>query len=137
MKSLLLKALILFCILFYFSGCNNSDGQKIVGNGGNGTGNNPPTAPGNPSPPNNATGTSNLITLNWTCSDPDAGDTVKYDVYLDIVNPPATRVVADYLPLTYQYGIVYHNLTMYWKIVAHDLKGASTSGPVWTFRTAP
>jgi hypothetical protein len=138
MKSLLLKALILFCILFYFSGCDNSDGQKIVGVGnGNGTGNNPPAIPSEPSPANNATGTSNNITLMWTCSDPDVGDTVKYDIYLDPVSPPMTKVVSDYTPTTYGYGVVNHNLTLYWKVVAHDLKGASTSGPVWTFRTAP
>lgn len=138
MKSLLFKIFILLFISFYLSGCDNSTGPKVVvvGSGGNNF-NNPPTVPANPNPADNAVNTSNLVILGWSCSDPDAGDTVRYDIYLDPDNPPTNRIVSDYLPTTYGFGIVEHGITLYWKIVAHDTKGASTSGPVWTFRTAP
>ncbi len=138
MRSLLLYAFIISLSALYAAGCENSDNQKIVTVGnGNGNINNPPAAPSNPNPPNNDTGISNLITLSWSCSDPDAGDTVRYDVYLDNVDPPAQRVVANYLPTIYGFGIVNHNLRLYWKVIARDTKGATTSSPVWTFRTAP
>jgi len=43
--------------------------------------NNPPAIPSSPNPATAATGVSTSPTLSWSCSDPDAGDILTYDVY--------------------------------------------------------
>ncbi len=96
--------------------------------------NNPPNTPSNPSPANGATGVSLDADLSWTCSDPD-GDDLTYDVYFDTVNPPTTMVSSGQTANTYNPGTMALCTTYYWKIVAEDEHGATTTGPVWSFTT--
>lgn len=102
-----------------------------VSNGG--STNNPPNAPSNPTPADGATNVAIDTHLSWSCSDPD-GDSLTYDVYLGEGTTP--HIIAhnitttSYFPGNYNYNIVY-----YWKIVAWDSHGASTSSPTWSFTT--
>lgn len=134
MKSITLKALIGLLIALYLYGCDNSTGPTIVNNTNNE--NNPPTAPKNPYPHADTTGINNIVNLSWTCSDPDAGDTLKYDVYFSQTTPPGLAA-SNYTATTYGLGVLDHGTLYYWKIVAKDNHGATTAGPIWKFTTAP
>jgi len=96
--------------------------------------NNPPNTPSNPTPSNHATGVSIYADLSWSGGDPDAGDTVTYDVYFGITSPPPL-VSNDQLADTYDPGTLSYNTKYYWKIVATDNHGSSSEGPVWDFTT--
>jgi len=104
--------------------------RKDVTDGGN----NPPNTPSNPSPADYATGVSVDADLSWTGGDPDVGDTVSYDVYLDTTDA-TTQVSDDQSATTYDPGTLNDGTKCYWKIVATDNHAASTSGPVWDFTT--
>jgi hypothetical protein len=95
--------------------------------------NQPPYTPSSPNPADGASGQSITADLSWTGGDPDAGDTVTYDVYFGTSSSPSfvtTESDPSYDPGTLSYGITY-----YWQIVAKDNHGASTSGLVWDFTT--
>jgi hypothetical protein len=96
--------------------------------------NNPPNVPGSPSPADDATGVSINANLSWTGGDPDAGDTVTYDVYFGTSTTPPL-VSNDQAATTYDPGTLSYNTHYYWKIVATDNHGASTTGPLWSFTT--
>jgi len=95
--------------------------------------NNPPNPPSNPNPSN---GTSDIdidAGLSWTCIDPD-GDTLHYTVYFGDASPPP-EVASNIQVNTYNPGAMNYNTKYYWKIVAWDENGASTSSPIWSFTT--
>lgn len=95
----------------------------------------PPNTPSNPSPANHATGVSISPLLSWTGGDPDAADTVTYDVYFGTsITPPL--VSDDQTGTTYDPGTLSYNTKYYWKIAAEDNHAASTIGPLWNFTTA-
>jgi hypothetical protein len=96
--------------------------------------NQPPYTPYNPSPPNHATAISIYADLSWSGGDPDAGDTVTYDVYFGTSTPPPL-VSNDQLATTYNPGTLSYGTTYYWKIITTDNHGASTEGPIWDFTT--
>jgi hypothetical protein len=52
--------------------------------------NNPPNAPASPAIGNGAGNEDVNADLGWTGGDPNAGDTVSYDIYLDTNNSPTT-----------------------------------------------
>ena len=97
--------------------------------------NNAPNCPSNPSPANHATGVSIHADLSWTGGDPDPGDTVTYDVYFGTTATPPL-VSNDQTATIYDPGSLSPNTKYYWKVVAMDNHGASTTGPVWDFTTA-
>lgn len=97
------------------------------------TGNNAPVAPSNPQPASGASGVSTATQLAWQCSDPE-GDSITYDVAFGISNPPPA-VSNDQATSSYNPGQLATSTTYYWKVTATDAKGASTSGPVWSFST--
>jgi uncharacterized protein (TIGR02145 family) len=94
-----------------------------------------PQVPSNPSPLNGATEQSTAITLSWSCSDPD-GDPLSYDIYFDTVPSPLALLAADHAgtSLTIGYTLEFE-YTYYWKVVAKDDEGSSTTGSVWSFVT--
>ncbi len=101
--------------------------------GGGGDDNHPPGRPTHPQPANGASNVSNFITLSWICSDQD-GDQLTYDLYFgSSPNPPLYRYnmsgISEYL------GEVARNATYYWKVVARDPGGLTTSGSEWHFKT--
>ena len=75
------------------------------------------------------------VVLSWTGGDPDAEDTVTYDVYFGTnSNPP---LAAENQPeTTYDPDMLDHSTLYYWRIMATDDHGATTEGGVWTFTTA-
>jgi hypothetical protein len=100
----------------------------------------PPYQPSNPSPANHATGVSIDADLSWSGGDPNAGDTVTYDVYFgtggtpslkETIGPyPATESSITYGPDTLVDGTMY-----YWQIIARDNHGITAGGSVWDFTT--
>jgi len=90
--------------------------------------------PSNPSPANHATGVSIHADLSWTGGDPDAGDTVTYDVYFG-TTPTPPLVSTNQSATSYDPGTLSYNTKYYWKIVARDNHGATATGPVWDFTT--
>jgi hypothetical protein len=96
--------------------------------------NNPPYAPYNLSPANHAIGVSINADLSWTGGDPDAGDTVTYDVYFGTTSTPPL-VSNDQSGTTYDPGTLAYNTKYYWKIVARDNHGMEMQGPVWDLST--
>jgi hypothetical protein len=118
---------------------HGAGGQDVwlirVGAGG-GVQNNPPNIPSNPSPANHAADGSISAQLGWTGGDPDAGDTVTYNVYFGTgPTEPMATVSHNQTGTSYAPGTLAYNTTYYWKIVATDNHGASTLGPLWDFTT--
>jgi hypothetical protein len=96
--------------------------------------NNPPYTPDDPTPADGAANVSIDTALSWTGGDPDAGDTVTYDVYFGITSPPP-KLASNISGTSYQPTTLEQNTTYYWKIVAWDSHGASTTGAMWLFTT--
>ncbi|BDX38601.1 hypothetical protein CYCD_19560 [Tenuifilaceae bacterium CYCD] len=94
-----------------------------------------PTAPSSPTPQLNATGISSAspILLSWT-----NGEGAKnIDLYIDKVNPPATKVLDNVVSIgTYSFNNPDPSTKYYWKVVCRNPYGAS-EGQVWSFTTAP
>ncbi len=96
--------------------------------------NSPPNTPSDPEPEDGATDIDVDVDLSWNCSDPD-GDSVTYDVYLDILDPPEERVSDNQNETTFDPETLEFVTTYYWQIIAKDEHGASTPGSVWQFTT--
>jgi len=97
--------------------------------------NNPPTQPSNPNPSDNSVDVDTNLTISWTCSDPDDYDIITYDIYFDINNPPSTIISSNQADTSLALSNLGLSTTYYWKIVAKDSRGDSTTGPVWSFMT--
>lgn len=93
-----------------------------------------PNVPSNPSPPDHATGVPINTIISWTGGDPDPGDTVLYDVYFGVTNPPP-KIISNQTDTSYTPGTLSYGTTYYWRIVSWDNHGASTAGTVWNFKT--
>ncbi len=98
--------------------------------------NNPPNTPSNPSPMDGATNQDINVDLSWTGGDPDADDTVTYNVYFGANDSTPDNLICNDVstpacdPGTLVYGTHY-----YWYVVATDNHGASTTGATWDFTT--
>jgi hypothetical protein len=98
--------------------------------------NRPPNTPSSPNPSNGATNVNLNPTLSWVGGDPDWFDDLYYDVYFEKDDPtPDVKVSEDQTGTTYTPGTLDLDSTYYWKIVAEDEHGASTTGPTWSFTT--
>jgi hypothetical protein len=97
--------------------------------------NNPPNTPSDPDPADGATEIDINYDLSWTCSDPD-GDNLTYNVYFEADDPtPDVLVSENQTETTFDPGQMNYETTYYWQIVAWDIYGESTDGPVWDFST--
>lgn len=102
------------------------------------SGNVPPNVPTTPDPVDTALNVPVTTYLSWQGSDPDAADTLTYDVYLArfgeatytlVCNDLATAVCD--LPSELAYGSGY-----FWMVETFDGE-ATTRGPDWRFNTPP
>lgn len=95
--------------------------------------NSAPNLPANPSPDSGGQGVWLRPVLTWTGGDPNAVDTVFYDVCFGTQpSPPVVSMrqrTTTYQPPRLSYDTVY-----YWRIIAQDNHGAVTTGRVWDFR---
>jgi len=96
--------------------------------------NNPPNEPSDPDPEDDETNVDVEANLYWSGGDPDPGDTVTYDVYFGTSSPPP-KVADDYTETEYEPGTMNFETTYYWKIIAQDNHGSSTTGSEWSFTT--
>ncbi len=92
-----------------------------------------PNPPSNPNPVDNALLVYINSDISWECTDPD-GDPLIYDVYLGTsTNPPLMN--SGQSETIFNPGTLIENTTYYWKIVAKDNHGNSTTGNIWEFTT--
>jgi RHS repeat-associated protein len=105
-----------------------------------------PGAPHNPVPADGATGQSGAggiasVTLDWLAANPD-GTPLSYDLYLSPMAAPVSaldpsaRVAQGLSTAGWIASGLSYLTTYYWRVVAFNTHGASTSGPVWSFTVA-
>lgn len=95
--------------------------------------NNPPNIPFDPSPAHNASNVDVTANLVWIGGDPDDGDTVTYDVYLNANNNNPTTLICNDIPATTcdPGGDLLYSTDYYWKVVATDNHNVSSSSSIW------
>ncbi len=122
-----------FVLIGLIGGCENDD-NPIINSSGNT--NHSPNAPSNPVPADNEINVSpSFVTLFWQCSDPDQGDTLRYDVYYGGNNNTENLLASNILTTSADLGILPPNTKVYWKVAAKDNKGGVTYSPAWKFTT--
>ena len=94
--------------------------------------NNSPNTPGSPFPSNGATVSTTSPLLTWSGGDPD-GDSVTYDVFFQFQFGSEQLLCNDVTTRRCSTGTLTNGFDYSWRVVATDSKGASTSGPTWTF----
>ncbi len=101
--------------------------------------NNPPAAPSAPSPADGDTDVARGPLLSWTCTDPDAADSLQYDLTVgtdpDLTGPGVTTVDQLNVAEWQAEGLAF-DTQYYWRVVATDNRGGQTVGGIWGFRTA-
>jgi len=93
----------------------------------------PPSTPQIVAPPDNATDQPLTLDLKWSATDPD-GFPLKYDVYLGpngAMQKVASNVAQNFYTATDLLGDTVYS----WRIVARDVDGYTTTGPIWYFTT--
>jgi M6 family metalloprotease-like protein len=99
--------------------------------------NSPPYEPTDPSPTDGALDQEPDVDPSWTGGDPDPGNTVTYDVYLEANDGlPDVLVCDDVDTAVCDPGMLEYGTNYYWYVVATDNHGESTSSDVWQFATA-
>jgi hypothetical protein len=96
--------------------------------------NQPPRIPSIPSPSDGTINAGIESTLSWLGGDPNAGDTISYDIYFGKDHNP-TLVKSNQLSTEFDPGTLEYDTVYYWRIVAWDNNGASTSSSIWEFKT--
>jgi subtilisin-like proprotein convertase family protein len=95
----------------------------------------PPTTPYNPSPAHEATEVYINTDLSWSGGHPCPGESVTYDVYFGLSDPPSTLICDDVSSTTCDPGTLSSDTHYTWQVVANGLNGPSP-GPVWNFYTS-
>lgn len=92
-----------------------------------------PNAPSSPTPSHGASGQAVTTQLGWVCSDPES-DPLTYDVYFGEQGDPPLASSNETSNSFSPQGLRFSR-TYYWKIVAKDDHGNSTTGAIWSFST--
>jgi hypothetical protein len=79
-------------------------------------------------------GAPKTIGLTWTATDVDTSDSLTYDVYFGIANPPTIVTSANQSASTLNQSVS-PSTTYYWKVTVKDSEGGQTIGQVWSFTT--
>jgi len=98
-------------------------------------GNRSPNIPTNPNPADGDANQPTSLALSWFCTDPDAGDILRYDIYLDTSTPPRQNESRDQSATQIHVADLMNNTEYYWKVVAKDNHGAETGSSIWSFTT--
>lgn len=100
--------------------------------------NRPPTEPIVISPADCSIDQTTGLKLSWTASDPNANDSLFYDIYIRESGQLADELIASSISDT---SYVLENLkfgTSYlWYVVVEDQEGSSVRGDIWSFSTLP
>src|SRR5579863_3570972 len=102
-------------------------GQELDSLGGGSSGG-VPSAPTNPSPTSGSIGASITPTLSWSTST----NATSYDIYFGTSSSPS--LTTSVTGTTYQPGTLANSGAYYWKVVAKNSAGA-TSSATWSFTT--
>lgn len=90
-----------------------------------------PDKPFGPGPELGESVNTNTITLSWDCTDPNL-DYLAYYIYMGKNSFPE-RIKIDHQTTEYYPGQLESNAVYYWYVVAIDVHGSFTVGPVWYF----
>jgi TolB protein len=102
------------------------------------TGNQRPNVPSQPQPATGAVEQNASLTLRWRGSDPDHGDSLRYDVVLYESNSSVRQQpLSNGRDSSVTVSDLKYNTTYYWQVTVRDKAGETTRGDVWTFRTKP
>lgn len=96
--------------------------------------NEPPASPELLSPDNTATNLTRIITMGWSCTDPE-NDPLTYDVYLGQSENNLSIVESNYEQTSYTTPQLDANTTYYWKIVASDNHTNTSESDIYSFTT--
>jgi hypothetical protein len=95
----------------------------------------PPTTPCNPSPSDGATDRPLSSNLSWGCGDSQCDLSVTYDVYFGTdSSPDAGELQGNTSSKSWNLPTLNYSTHYYWKIVAKDANGNTTSS-IWDFYT--
>lgn len=95
-----------------------------------------PHEPHTPQPASGTVWNSLLVDLSWVGGDPDAGDTVTYDLYFGTVADPPL-VAANLATTSRRAPLLRLGTPYYWRILARDQSGNITTSNVWTLVVPP
>jgi len=102
-------------------------------------GNYPPSIPTNPDPSDGACNVPVTTSLSWTCNDLD-NDPIVYHVYFGTsgnandLSLIAENYGSENFPLS-DFVSLNPETIYYWKVVAEDINGGISEGPIWSFST--
>lgn len=97
----------------------------------------PPQKPSNPSPANEAVDQPVSITLKWSAADPDADDSLSYNIYLYESNMTSQKsAILDHADTSVVIENLKYSTTYFWQVTVKDSSGAETNGSMWSFKTA-
>ncbi|MGK9475211.1 VWA domain-containing protein [Melioribacter sp. OK-6-Me] len=86
--------------------------------------------PHSPSPENNKTGVSTVVTLKW-----QADNAIRYDLYFGETYPPSIIYADSLSEPSYLLTNLKASTTYYWQVTAYFSDGSKIAGPIWSFTT--
>ena len=119
---------VLFTILI-ISNCHQTVPTEV--------GNLSPKMPVNIFPPDDTTCINIETTFRWQAEDPNTNDSLFFDLYLGEGDSNLILVSSDLAADSFYKNDLKYATTYYWKIVAKDQDGDTTSSPLWLFKTRP
>ncbi len=91
-----------------------------------------PSVPSSPLPEDKTTDTELILTLTW-----EAQGFLKFDLFLDIQNPPQKIYAEDIENSTYNIFGLEPGTQYFWRVISKDEGNTILEGDVWTFSTKP